>query len=474
MLFDFSVFKDIDFTNRENLISLFIFLVIAGFILWIFIVIVVLIVTLLKKFIVRESDDSEKNSQFGNQGNVGSFKGSQSIKEFGGLSESKEVKEDTVKKMALVQGAVVISSDIHKKQSIYKKESEMKAQEENIKKDIAENYAKLKINSSSEEKKAEAKMPADEKKQADDLSLNETKMPQRVSVIGSFVHDSADSDKKSEQDDKKGLKTYKEKEEKSILEHLSKLKVKDEEGKETLESKMPSRDPEEDEGYKKIKIPRAKRFKTEKKEDKNVVVTSSSLHGQKLVYEKEKIEGTRETLKKQNKGFMGLIKDTLGINKDGSKNSSSSGSSKQAKGGYESNHGRGTTNKEYAVNDGIKIPTADKRGTEKKGGQDYSIFGDKEEISRLEFKHKLRFSKDVWRAGVKSRFNLSPLERVSLEKDLFSNFITYGRNISKDDLKLRLKLMNKERFNAGGKGNYVKQEKLRREINFLKKIGGIK
>ncbi len=115
-----------------------------------------------------------------------------------------------------------------------------------------------------------------------------------------------------------------------------------------------------------------------------------------------------------------------------------------------------------------------KRAVKARADHDASIFGGKNELSRIELRRKLRYDPKVWKAGVQTRFNLTREQRENLEKELFSDIKIYGRNISKEDFKHKLKLMTKERTNAAVKGNFAQQEKLRREINFLKKIGGIK
>jgi len=136
--------------------------------------------------------------------------------------------------------------------------------------------------------------------------------------------------------------------------------------------------------------------------------------------------------------------------------------------------------KQYSQSEENKInPTESKidipiSKTSDRGSQEGSIFGGNSELSRLELKEKLRSDASVWKAGVSSRFNLSREERAKLEKELFSDFGTYGRNISRKDFETKIKLMNKEKVNAGGRGDFAKQEKLRKEVNFLKKIGGIK
>lgn len=100
---------------------------------------------------------------------------------------------------------------------------------------------------------------------------------------------------------------------------------------------------------------------------------------------------------------------------------------------------------------------------------DASIFDGKQEISRQELRQKLRYDPKVWKAGVQSKFDLTREERVKLEKEIFPSI--YGRNISKADMNRRIRMMIKER---GSASNLEKAETLRREIKFLKKIGGVK
>ncbi len=102
-------------------------------------------------------------------------------------------------------------------------------------------------------------------------------------------------------------------------------------------------------------------------------------------------------------------------------------------------------------------------------GRDGSIFGGEEEISRIEMRHKLRYDPKVWQAGRQSRLNLSPTDREKLEKELFPRI--YGKDISKADLSRKIKMMSKER---GSTTDFKRKETLRRQINFLKRIGGVK
>lgn len=97
------------------------------------------------------------------------------------------------------------------------------------------------------------------------------------------------------------------------------------------------------------------------------------------------------------------------------------------------------------------------------------MFGEKKEISRSELRRKLRTDPEIWKAQKEARLNLKPSERVKLEKKFFSQI--YGRDISKRDLMQNLKRMGKEWASTS---NIKRKETLRKEIKFLKKIGGIK
>jgi len=100
--------------------------------------------------------------------------------------------------------------------------------------------------------------------------------------------------------------------------------------------------------------------------------------------------------------------------------------------------------------------------------KDDSIFGGKTEISRVQLRQKLRYDPKIWEAQRDLRMNLSPMERVKLEKETFAS--VYGRNISKRDLDLNVKRLSREWSSTT---DMKKKETLRKEIKFFKKIGGI-
>lgn len=101
--------------------------------------------------------------------------------------------------------------------------------------------------------------------------------------------------------------------------------------------------------------------------------------------------------------------------------------------------------------------------------QDSSIFGGKKEVSRASLRQKLRTDPKIWQAQTQAGLNLTPMERVKLEKEVFSEAL--GSNISKTDLKWGIQKLNQKYLNAK---DPAEKAKLRKEIKFVKKIGGIK
>lgn len=102
------------------------------------------------------------------------------------------------------------------------------------------------------------------------------------------------------------------------------------------------------------------------------------------------------------------------------------------------------------------------------GKKDTSFFGGKSEVSRSQLRQELG-GKSAYGAAQKVGLNLSAEERVKLEKTVFSQ--SYGGNISKTDLKRGIGKLNQKMINAKNPGEH---EKIRKQINFFKKIGGIK
>jgi len=103
-----------------------------------------------------------------------------------------------------------------------------------------------------------------------------------------------------------------------------------------------------------------------------------------------------------------------------------------------------------------------------KNQSDSSIFGGKSEVTRSELRQDLKGA-NAYKAGRQVGLNLNAIERAKMEKEVFSQ--SYGRNISKTDLKRGIKNLNKKMLGAQSSEEHAK---IRKEIKFFKKIGGIK
>lgn len=96
------------------------------------------------------------------------------------------------------------------------------------------------------------------------------------------------------------------------------------------------------------------------------------------------------------------------------------------------------------------------------------MFEGGKEVSRINLRQKLRSAK-VYQAQREVGLSLTPIERAKLEKEVFSRAL--GGNISKTDLKWGLKKLNQKMVTSK---NLAEKGKIRKEIKFFKKIGGIK
>lgn len=117
----------------------------------------------------------------------------------------------------------------------------------------------------------------------------------------------------------------------------------------------------------------------------------------------------------------------------------------------------------------ISKNTRESSGQKSAKPEDAPIFGGKEEISRMNLREKLREDAAVLRAGREAGLRMTPLERAKLEKQVFSQSL--GGNISKSDLRWSIKKLNDKLFSTK---NPTEHAKIRKEIKFFKKIGGIK
>jgi len=222
--------------------------------------------------------------------------------------------------------------------------------------------------------------------------------------------------------EKDSKQKYEEKEQEKIEEGLSKLKSGGSGGEETLESRMPLRQENQQEvsALDEIKIPRPKRFGQDVQPEqvfsaqeksgivpgykKEEVVVGSDLHGQALQRSKESAPDIK---KEADKG---------------------------------------------------KVPTV----------QDGTIFRGAPEVSRVKLEYQMRVDPKIWQTARQQGLNLSPVERAKLVKEVFSSAL--GRNISKADLKLSVRKLNQKMLSTKDPAAHAK---IRKEIKFFKKIGGI-
>jgi len=96
------------------------------------------------------------------------------------------------------------------------------------------------------------------------------------------------------------------------------------------------------------------------------------------------------------------------------------------------------------------------------------MFGGKSEVSRRTLEQELRYDPKIWEASRQAGLTLSREERAKLVKETFST--AYGRNISKSDLRSGIQKLNQKMLGTKDPGEHAK---IRKEIKFFKKIGGI-
>lgn len=433
MYLNLSIFKDIDFANKENLLFLFISLVIVLAIFVFSIMAIIAVLKALKKLLVRLIIIIIKPKKRKNQND----------------SESVESVDNT--------------------------QSEKPA-----------GYNYQPFNTGGIKIASESKTPMELINQKAEDN-NDIRIPTKHTAEGGFMKNLNVNEKTSDKEPVNATKNFAEKEKNNILGHLEKLKAGSDKERDTLESKMPSRTPnEEGDTHKKIEIPRSsdfheksalsekmknlktakgksstdsefmklaekmieeeKKLKEKKKDDKGVTV-SSELHGSKLTYEKETIEAAKKTVQENKKGF---LKSLFGV-----------------------------SNKEKQKIENKNLPHIDNKKPNKvvaknnvpaKKPNDGSIFGGKTEISRKELEYQLRINPQAWQAARSSKmYNLSPVERSKLIKDIPA-FL--GKDISTQDIKSTIRILNRNLLDA--KGDPKKYETIRKKISFFKKIGGVK
>jgi hypothetical protein len=321
----------------------------------------------------------------------------------------------------------------------------------------------------------------------------------RQRIMGGDFIKGAEVEKKQEIE-KTYKDNYKAKEQKDIVEGLSKLKSEGQDGEETLESKMPSRGDkkEEQDSHAEIKIPTSKHFSKEQRAQQNILANGAqgdnTSQGKEFFGEiKRKIEqsvsvpGTAASLQIQKEPSpAGAIKIKGGISQE-----------KVNKGEVETvkriavEKNKEIIEKTPGLKEKIEMATSVREVASilgarpefmQKGSslvtrgnsvnnvqQDDSIFAGKSEISRMKLEGEMKSSPKVWQASRQEGLNMSPVERAKLVKEVFSSAL--GGNISKTDLKLGISKLNQKLLGAKDVSQHAK---IRKEIKFFKKIGGIK
>jgi hypothetical protein len=218
----------------------------------------------------------------------------------------------------------------------------------------------------------------------------------------------------------------------------------------------------------------AQKEKEKAERESEGITGSSKLHGSQLTYDKEKVEAARNTLQERKQGWIGRFfgpKESKDPNKQknatqivNQKQSHQTSTAKNSSGSIHNTESRMIAESFNGV--GQKNTTHNQAN----GQEDESIFGGQPEVSRIKLENKMRTDPKIWRAARDSKLNISPVERAKLVKEVFSQ--TYGRNISKTDLKWGIKKLNQKLVDT--KDKPAEHEKIRKEIKFFKKIGGIK
>ncbi len=287
-------------------------------------------------------------------------------------------------------------------------------------------------------------------------------LPKQKNEGGNITNNFSTEKKEEVEKQKDAVKTFKEKEEKSISEHLGKLKVdKDGDEKDTLASKMPSREDktEEDDKHAKIKIQVPKHFTTSgmasadlnRDGDKRVIVATD--HDSRSLLPK------KELPKEASKAAEVFVNDQAHRSLVPEKKTSQL-NPKEAK--------KNTV--APVTNSDSMSPVSEEKITEEAPKNDKAaMFEDKSGVSRMKLEQKLKRDPKIWQAGKNVGLNLSPLERAKLMKEVFSP--VYGRDISKTDLKWSIKKLNQKMLSTKDPQEHAK---IRKEIAFFKNIGNIK
>jgi hypothetical protein len=463
----FSTLKDINFSNPDNLLFLFIVLIILGFIILVLVFLIVKILKMVKRVLIRLFHVEIKKTNISKEEN--SAQTSQ-------VQRGQET--DVVPKQKFSGGLFTSNFGTSNKKVEEEDKKSVKFQREKSSKDIEEGLSGLKGDKGPAEGTVQASMPSRTgEKEEDNFEAIKIPTPRpRVSVAG-FAGGTNSGENKSEENGKnpakvmvggtpkivvggtakvmvggtpkvvvggtpkvvaggtpkvvvgdtvkataeESVKSQREKSSKDIAAGLSKLKTDKAPGEDTVQSKMPSRAGQPAGAvYNKIEIPRA-----------------SNPQRQGLVSENDKTGNINMGLRGAGNGL---------VQKSDSK-------------------GGGTNSTENI----FKMPTAGKGASSQRAEQDSSIFGGESEIPKIKLEHEMKVDTKIWKAAKQEGLTLSPVERANLVKEVFSP--VFGRNISKTDLKWSIKKLGQK---MSGTKDLQEHAKIRKEIKFFKKIGGIK
>jgi hypothetical protein len=281
---------------------------------------------------------------------------------------------------------------------------------------------------------------------------------------------------KTEEQKKAGKETFEQKEQKGIQAGLDKLKTGNGKDDDSLESKMPSRDGKEEDrdAHEKIRIPRPRHFS-------QISSFSSSAGGEQIAKEESKGSDKEDSgAEKTEKDQSGNIPKTPGIKMPsaagfgGNVGLAGHAGAKMPSGTINSGPNAniaphinaGGQQKVPGQPDVIKMPSSQAQQAKL---AETVFFGKDKEVSRIKLENRLRKDEKIWKATKQEGLNLSQAERAKLVKEVFSP--VYGRNISKKDLVLSVKKLNQKLVGTKDAGQHAK---LRKEIKFFKKVGGIK
>jgi len=448
MTVDFSILKNIDFANSDNLLFLFIVLIILGFILLVLVFLIVKILKMVKRVFARLFRIAVKKPKISKEENT--VQASQ-------VQRGQE--EGAAPKQKFSGGLFTSNFGTGNKKVEEEDKKSVKSQREEGSKEIEEGLSSLKADKGPGEGTVQANMPSrTEEQEGDSFEAIKIPTPKHKSSVAGFAGGTGNGGEGPEDTGKnaakivmaktvaegtpgvavgstakvvagstvkvsaeEAVKSQREKSSKDIAEGLSKLKTDKASGEDTVQSKMPSRAEQPgDATYNKIEIPRA-----------------SNPQGAGLVFDKNKM------------GNVGMV-------------SRGSGNGLVQKTDVKGN----SINSAESL---FKMPTANKGGASQQAAQDDSIFGGGSEIPKIKLEHEMKSDSNIWKAAKQEGLSLSPVERANLVKEVFSPVL--GRNISKTDLKWSIKKLDQK---MSGTKDLQEHAKIRKEIKFFKKIGGIK